>query len=280
MPKAYANARAALMHAFILGFGILMLYPVLWLISSSLKPTTMIFTDSSLWPSVFTLEHYSQGWFGLRNIQFGRFFLNSLFLCVVAIVGTAISSSMAAFAFARIDFPLRKLWFALMLGTIMLPGHVTLIPQYILFHQFDWVDTYLPLTVPKFMAEAFYVFLIVQFIRGIPKELDESAKIDGCGWLTLYVKIIMPLCAPALITTAIFTFMGTWDDFFSQLIYLSDIKKFTVPLGLRLFLDSSGSSNWGAVFAMSVLSIVPSLLVFFAGQRYFTQGIATSGLKG
>ncbi|RED52867.1 carbohydrate ABC transporter permease [Cohnella phaseoli] len=274
------NTKSLLLHAFILGFGLLMLYPVLWLISSSLKPTTMIFTDKSLWPSVITFEHYSDGWSGLRNIQFGRFFLNSIFICVVAIIGVVVSSAMAAFAFARIDFPLKKLWFAVMLGTIMLPGHVTLIPQYIIFHQVNWVDTFLPLTVPKFFAEAFYVFLIVQFIRGIPRELDESAKIDGCGWFTLFMRIILPLCAPALITTAIFTFMGTWDDFFGQLIYLSDIKKFTVPLGLRLFLDSSGNSNWGAVFAMSVLSIVPSLIVFFAGQRYFTQGIATSGLKG
>jgi multiple sugar transport system permease protein len=274
------NIKLTFIHLFILGFGLLMLYPVLWLVSSSLKPTTMIFTQQSLWPSALTFEHYSNGWFGLRNIQFGRFFLNSIFLCVVAIVGTVLSSSLAAFSFARIEFPLKKLWFVLMLATIMLPGHVTLIPQYVIFHQIGWVDTFLPLTVPKFLSEAFYVFLIVQFIRGIPKELDESAKIDGCGWFKLYFRIILPLCAPALITTGIFTFIGTWDDFFSQLIYLSDINKFTVPLGLRLFLDSSGNSNWGSVFAMSVLSIVPSLLVFFLGQRYFTQGIATTGLKG
>ncbi len=274
------NVRNGILHVLILAFGALMLYPVLWLISSSFKPTTLIFTDKSLWPSVFTLEHYKSGWSGLRNIQFGNFFVNSIMLCAIAVFGVVLSSSMAAFAFARIDFPLKKLWFALMLGTIMLPGHVTLIPQYIIFHELNWVDTFLPLTVPKFFAEAFYVFLIVQFIRGIPKELDESAKIDGAGWFMLFFRIILPLCTPALVTAAIFTFLGTWDDFFGQLIYLSDIKKFTVPLGLRLFLDSSGNSNWGAVFAMSVLSIVPSLLIFFAGQRYFTQGIATSGLKG
>lgn len=267
-------------HIFVLGFGLLMLYPVFWLLSSSLKPTTDIFTHQGLWPRSITLDHYSNGWFGLRNIQFGRFFVNSIVLCVIAVIGVVLSSSMAAFAFARISFPLRGLFFALMLGTIMLPGHVTLIPQYIMFHEVGWVDTYLPLTVPKFVGEAFYIFLIVQFIRGIPRELDESAKIDGCGWFTLYTRIILPLCLPALMTAAIFTFLGTWDDFFSQLIYLSDIKKLTVPLGLRLFLDSSGSSNWGAVFAMSVLSILPSLAIFFMGQKYFTQGIATTGLKG
>ncbi|MEX1031428.1 MAG: carbohydrate ABC transporter permease [Paenibacillaceae bacterium] len=278
--KEITSIKYIVLHIFILGFGILMLYPVLWLISSSFKPTMLIFNEQGLWPSRTTLEHYSNGWFGLRNIQFSRFFINSLIICFFAIVGNVISSSMAAFAFARVEFPLKRLWFGIMLGTIMLPGHVTLIPQYIIFHQIGWVDTFLPLTVPKFVAEAFYVFLIVQFIRGIPKELDESAKIDGCGPVTLYLRIIMPLCVPALITTAIFTFMGTWDDFFGQLIYLSDINKFTVPLGLRLFLDSSGESNWGAVFAMSVLSIVPSLLVFFAGQKYFVEGISTTGLKG
>ncbi|MBB6634987.1 carbohydrate ABC transporter permease [Cohnella thailandensis] len=268
------------LHLIIMGVGILMLYPVLWMISSSFKPTNQIFTQSGLWPSSFTFEHYHDGWFGLRNVEFGRFFLNSFLLCLVAVLGTVVSSSMAAFAFARIEFPLRKLWFALMLGTFMLPGHVTLIPQYTIFHEIGWVDTFLPLTVPKFFADAFYVFLMVQFIRGIPKELDESAAIDGCGWFTLYFKIILPLATPALMTAAIFTFMATWDDFFGQLIYLSDIKKFTVPLGLRLFLDSTGNSNWGAVFAMSVLSVVPSLIVYFMGQKYFTEGIATTGLKG
>jgi len=267
-------------HVLVLGFGFLMLYPVFWLVSASLKPTTEIFTNPSLWPRTITFEHYANGWFGLRNVQFGRFFVNSMLLCIVAVVGVVLSSSMAAFSFARINYPLRGLFFALMLGTIMLPGHVTLIPQYIMFHQLGWVDTYLPLTVPKFIGEAFYIFLMVQFIRGIPRELDESAKIDGCGWFTLYTRIILPLSLPAMMTAAIFTFLGTWDDFFSQLIYLSDIKKFTVSLGLRLFLDSSGSSNWGAVFAMSVLSIIPSLVIFFIGQKYFTQGIATTGLKG
>lgn len=272
--------KSALFHAIVLACGLVMLYPVFWLLSASVKPTTEIFTSKSLWPSSVTFEHYSNGWNGLRNIQFGRFFLNSILLCVIAVIGTVVSSSMAAFAFARIEFPLKKLFFALMLGTFMLPGHVTLIPQYIIFHKLGWVDTYLPLTVPKFLGDAFFVFLIVQFIRGIPRELDESAKIDGAGWTTLFFRIIFPLSLPALMTAAIFTFMGTWDDFFGQLIYLSDIKKFTVPLGLRLFLDSSGSSNWGAVFAMSVLSIVPSLTIFFVGQKYFTQGIATTGIKG
>ncbi|WP_027085166.1 carbohydrate ABC transporter permease [Cohnella panacarvi] len=272
--------KSVIFHVIVLGCGLLMLYPVFWLISASVKPTTEIFTSKSLWPSAFTFEHYSSGWTGMRNIQFGDFFLNSILLCIIAVIGTVLSSSMAAFAFARIEFPLRKLFFALMLGTFMLPGHVTLIPQYIIFHKLGWVDTFLPLTVPKFLGDAFFVFLIVQFIRGIPRDLDESAKIDGCGWTTLFFRIILPLSSPALITAAIFTFMGTWDDFFGQLIYLSDIKKFTVPLGLRLFLDSSGSSNWGAVFAMSVLSIVPSLTIFFLGQKYFTQGIATTGIKG
>jgi multiple sugar transport system permease protein len=272
--------KPAVFHLLVTAFGIFMLYPVLWLFSASVKPTTEIFTSKSLWPSEFTWEHYYNGWYGLHNVQFGRFFVNSFIIASLAVVGTLISSSLAAFAFARIRFPLRNVFFAIMLGTFMLPGHVTLIPQYIMFHQLGWVDTFLPLTVPKFAGDAFYIFLIVQFIRGIPRELDESARIDGCGWFRLYSRIILPLTSPALLTAAIFTFIGTWDDFFGQLIYLSDVNKLTVPLGLRLFLDSTGSSNWGAVFAMSVLSILPLLAIFFVGQKYFTQGIATTGLKG
>lgn len=150
--------KSVLFHVIVLGCGLLMLYPVFWLISSSMKPTTEIFTSKGLWPSSFTLKHYSEGWFGLRNIQFGRFFLNSMLLCVVAVIGTVLSSSMAAFSFARIHFPLKNLLFALMLGTIMLPGHVTLIPQYIMFHKIGWVDTFLPLMAPKFVGDAFFVF--------------------------------------------------------------------------------------------------------------------------
>lgn len=188
---------------------------------------------------------------------------------------------MAAYAFARLRFPLKKLWFACMLMTIMLPAHATLIPQYTIFHNLDWINTIFPLTVPKLLAtDAFFIFLMVQFFRGIPKELDESAIMDGCGIFQIYTRIILPLSVPVLITTSIFTFIWTWDDFFSQILYLNTVDQFTVPLGLRLFLDSQGQSSWGAVFAMSVVSLVPITTVFFIFQRYIVEGIATTGIKG
>jgi multiple sugar transport system permease protein len=168
-----------------------------------------------------------------------------------------------------------------MLVTMMLPSHVTTIPRYVLFNRFGWINTFLPFVVPKMLAtDAFFIFLLVQFIRGLPKELDESAVIDGCGKFTIYLRILMPLTVPALITTVLFTFLWTWDDFFNQLLYLTRPELFTVPLGLRLFLDSSGISSWGSLFAMSVLSLVPCFILFFSLQKYFVRGIATTGIKG
>lgn len=281
MPLRRNRAGHLFTHLFIIAFGCLMLYPILWLVSSSFKPNYLIFTDLRLWPAEVTLNHYVQGWAGVGRNSFGTFFINSFVVCILAVLGNLLSCPLAAYAFARMEFPLKKLWFALMLLTIMLPHHVTIIPQYILFQRLEWIDTYLPLTVPKWLAtDAFFIFLLIQFIRGLPRELDESATIDGCGPFQIYWRIILPLSMPALITTALFTFMWTWDDFFSQLLYLSTPDLYTVPLGLRLFMDSTGESFWGAMFAMSVLSLLPCLILFFTMQRYFVEGISTSGLKG
>lgn len=267
-------------HLLIISFGLLMLYPVLWLISSSFKPNNMIFTDSSLWPAEFTLEHYKTGWKGLQGISFGTFFANSAQISILSVLGNVITCSLAAFAFARLEFRFKRLWFSLMLVTIMLPYHVTLVPQYILYNNFEWINTFLPLIVPKWLAhDSFFILLMVQFIRGIPKELDESATIDGCSYAQIYARIILPLLLPALITTSIFTFMWTWDDFFSQMIYLNKIDLFTVQLGIRSLFDPSGESDWGALLAMSFLSLIPVLTIFFSFQRYFLEGIATTGLK-
>ncbi|MDQ0091551.1 multiple sugar transport system permease protein [Paenibacillus anaericanus] len=281
MVSTIKNYRILLKHLLIIFFGALMLYPVIWMIMSSLKPSQLIFSDLSLWPSQFTLSNFADGWKGIAGRGFGIYFWNSLIICAFVIVGNVISCSMAAFAFGRLDFSLKRLWFALMLVTIMLPQHVRTIPQYIMFKGMDWLDSFLPLISPKFLAtEAFFIFLLVQFIRGLPKELDESARIDGCGPVQIYLRMIMPLALPALVTTALFSFMWTWDDFFSQLLYLNNSAKYTVQLGLRLFMDSTGESAWGPMFAMSVLSLVPSLILFFSMQKYFVEGIATTGIKG
>nr|WP_026021551.1 carbohydrate ABC transporter permease [Paenibacillus senegalensis] len=260
---------------------LILVYPLLWMLSSSFKPESLIFREMGIWPTGFTLENYKYGWRGVAGVTFTTFYLNTFFIVGLAIIGNVLTCSMAAYAFSRIDFTLKKTLFAAMLVTIMLPYHVVLIPQYMIFHQLGWVNTYLPLTVPKFLAsDAFFIFLMVQFIRTLPQELDQAAIVDGCNPVQIYTKIILPLLTPAVVTTTIFTFIWTWNDFFSQLIYISSPRLFTVSLGLRMFLDSEGTSNWGAMFAMSMVSLLPVLLFFVFFQRLIIDGIATSGLKG
>jgi multiple sugar transport system permease protein len=255
-----------------------MLYPLLWMVASSFKPLTVIFRDPTLWPNDFTLENYTNGWRALGG--FGRFFINSGIVAVAAVVGNLFACSLAAFAFARLDFAFRRTLFAIMLGTIMLPFHVVVVPQYIVFSELGWTNTFYPLLLPKFLGvEAFFIFLLVQFIRGLPKELDQAAEVDGCGPWGIYWRSVLPLMLPGLATAAIFTFIWTWNDFFTPLIYLTNPDMYTVPLGLRAFIDSQGESAWGSLFAMSVLSLVPIFIAFLVGQKYLVRGISTTGLK-
>ncbi|MDB5530940.1 MAG: sugar transporter permease [Devosia sp.] len=277
--KTRKRLLSILAHVLLVGASILMLYPLLWMLSSSLRPENEIFTSTSLWPSAISLDSYFRGWNGLR-LSFGTFFVNSFTIAVLAIIGNLATCSLAAFAFARLEFWGRGFWFAMMLATLMLPYQVTLIPQYVLFHNLGWVNTFLPLVVPKFLAaDGFFIFLMVQFFRGIPKELDEAAMMDGCSPWRIYWKILLPLSTPVLATAAIFTFIWTWDDFFGPLIYLSDIRTYTVMLGLRTFVDSSAQSDWGGLFAMSILSLLPIFLFFLFFQRLLIEGIATTGMK-
>jgi multiple sugar transport system permease protein len=270
-----------LLHVVIIVGCLLMAYPLLWMFSSSFKENTEIFANPSLLPSSFTFENYVNGWKGISGITFGTFFLNTFQIVIMSIIGTVISCSMAAYAFARVDFAMKKVWFAIMLVTLMLPFHVTVIPQYIFFSKLDWINTYWPLVLPKFLAtEGFFIFLIVQFIRALPRELDEAANMDGCGPIKTYFYLIMPLAVPALITTMIFKFIWTWNDFFSQLLYISEVKLFTVALGLRMFTDSAGENSFGSLFAMSTLSLLPLFVIFVFFQRYLIEGITAGGVKG
>lgn len=274
------TGRSLAYHAVLCLASLAMLYPLLWMLASSFKPEDEIFGNASLWPTSFSLESYWRGWSGLQ-VSFGRFFLNSLIISVLSVIGNVLSCSLAAYAVARLQFRGRGFWFALMLGTLMLPYHVTLIPQYILFLGLGWIDTFLPLVVPKFLAvDAFFIFLLVQFFRTLPRELDEAAEIDGCSAFGIYWRIILPLSLPALATAAIFTFIFTWDDFFGPLVYLNDMSSYTVQLGLRSFVDSTGKSDWGALFAMSTVTLLPVFAFFVFFQRLLIQGIATTGLKG
>lgn len=268
-----------LRHVFLIICSLIMIYPLLWMVSASLKPDNEIFGTLWLWPSEFQWSNYVEGWDALV-VSFTRFYINSTIITVLSVIGNVLSCSFAAYAFARLEFNGRNIWFALMMMTLMLPYHIVLIPQYLLFLQLGWIDTYLPLVVPKFLAtDAFFIFLMVQFFRQLPRELDEAAMMDGCSPFKIYWAIIMPLSIPAMATAAIFSFIWTWQDFLGPLVYLNDVKDYTVPLALRMFLSQDSVSLYGEMFAMSVLSIVPIFLFFVIFQRLIVQGIAMSGLK-
>ncbi len=280
--KTRTAVRLTLTHLFIIALGLLMVYPILWMIVSSFKPNNMIFSDPGLIPKAVTIVNYITGWKGYAGVSFGKFFANSLLMCTGAVIGNLIACTMAAYAFGRLKFAGKKFWFAVMMATLMLPGHVTIVPRYILFNTFGWVGSYLPIIVPKFLAtDAFFVFLLVQFMRSLPKELEEAAIIDGCGTVGVFLRIIVPLATPALVTTALFTFLWTWDDFFNHLLYLTNPQIFSVSRALRTFVGDAGAvSNWGGALAMSVLSMIPPFILFFSLQKYFVKGITTTGIKG
>jgi multiple sugar transport system permease protein len=270
-----------LTHLGLIALGVVMFYPLAWLLGASFREDSQI-NDPGVWPgAAFTLDGYTQGIAGLSGTPFWRFILNSVLVAALCVIANLVACSMTAYAFARIDFRFKKVWFAIMMGTLMLPHHVILIPQYIMFRSIHWTDTYLPFVVPKMLAtDAFFVFLLVQFFRAIPREIDEAARIDGCGHFKIFTRIILPLSKPALATAAIFTFIYSWNDFFTPLLYLSQTKLFTVPLALRAFIDTTSGTSYAPLFAMSVLSLLPVLGVFIAFQKLLVEGIATSGLKG
>lgn len=263
---------------------IIMLYPIIWLLSSSFKANGEVFINAhQLIPDTFHFENYRNGWAGFGNTTFATFFKNSIVITAISTLGYIFSCSVVAFALVRTEFKFKKFWFATVMLSMMLPKQVLLVPQYILFHKFNWINTFSPLVVPPFFAgpsSAFFIFLIMQFIRGIPKELDEAATIDGCGTFKLFIYIIAPLIKPALVTVGIFAVYWQWQDFVGPLLYLNKPELYPVSLALKLFSDPSTVTNWSNMFAMSVLSLVPVILIFFIFQKYIVEGISSQGLKG
>jgi multiple sugar transport system permease protein len=257
------------------------LYPLLWMILASFKPSADINGNVSLLPENPTIQNYVKVLQGIGGIPVYTFFLNSLVLAVGSVIGVVISSSMAAYAFARVRFAGSKIFFGLMIATLLLPFHVLIIPQYIIFQRLGLVDTFVPLLVVKFLAtEAFFVFLMVQFIRNLPMELDEAARIDGAGHPRVFFSITLPLIKPALVTSSIFAFIWSWNDFLGPLLYLNSTDKYPLPLALRLYNDQTSVSDYGATIAISVLALIPIALFFFIFQRFLVEGVATQGLKG
>ncbi len=273
--------RVAVYHVSVFVVAVIMLYPLLWLLSSSFKGADEIWTNvSSLIPKDFTLQNYVNGWAGFGGITFATFYKNSFIYAGLGTLITVLSSAMVAYGFSRIRFAGRNIWFACMLATLMLPVQVQIIPQYIVFAKIGWINTFLPLLLPRIGGTAFFIFMIMQFIRGIPKEMDEAAEIDGCGKGGIFFRIILPQITPALITAAIFSFYWTWEDFLTPLIYLNNPQLYTISMALRSFADPAAATDWGAIFAMSSLSLVPVFAIFVLFQRYLVEGISTTGLKG
>ena len=273
--------RKVIYHTLVLFFGFVMIYPVLWMISGSFKDNAEILRGTlALIPKEPKLSNYATGWKGFGGTTFTTFFRNSVLITSIATFGTVLSSSLVAYALSRIRFRGRKLLFTCMLATMMLPGQVIMIPQYLIYYKLGLVPGYVPLILPYFCGQAFFIYQMMQFMQSIPRELDEAAKIDGCSKYRIYSTIILPLLKPSIVTTVIIQFYWKWDDYMGPLLYLSRPKSYTVSFAIKLFADSASVTDFGAMFAMSTLSLIPVFLIFLIFNRYLVEGIGTSGLKG
>ncbi|AZR73251.1 sugar ABC transporter ATP-binding protein [Anoxybacter fermentans] len=257
---------------------LIFLLPFFWMVSTSLKSEAAVLQFPPKWiPDPIKWSNYIEA---LTVEPFGLFLKNTVFITVVAMFGEILTASLVAYGFARFDFKGRNILFLILLSTMMLPGQVTMIPVFIMFRNFGWINTFKPLTIPAYFGGgAFYIFLLRQFFMTIPRELDDAAKIDGCNAFQIYYKIILPLSKPALATIAIFSFQGHWNDFMGPLIYLNDKSKFTLALGLKMF-QGMFKTQWNLLMAASVVVMLPVLILFFCFQRQFIEGITMTGMKG
>lgn len=274
------NLKLTLYHVFVVSFGILMLYPVIWMILGSFKAKSEILgTNARFLPSVWKFENYTEGWKGSGEYTFGTYFKNSLIISCCATLGTVISSTMVSYALARVKFIGRKFWFTCMIMTMLLPGQVLMIPQYIIWNTLGLTGTFTPLILPKFLGYPFFIYMMMQFIKGLPKELDEAAYIDGCNKYQIFSKIVLPLLGPSIITTIVIQFYWTWDDYMGPLLYLTDPAKYTVSFAIKSFADAQGT-NFGPMFAMSTLSLIPVFVLFLFFNRYLMDGVTAGSVKG
>ena len=258
---------------------VICLFPFLWMVSTSFKETSEIYKmPPDLLPTNPTVQNYIEGW---KGADFGLFFKNSLFITIIATVGTVLSSAFVAYGFARFKARFSGLLFTILLATMMLPTQVTLIPQYLMYNKLGMVNTYFPLLIPSWLGGgAFNIFLFIQFFRTLPKELDEAAKIDGANSFQIFTEIMLPAVKPVMLAVLVMSLVYNWNDFFSPLIYLNDNKKFTIAIGLQFFKGSQGNVQIGQMMAMSLVALLPVLIIFAVCQKYFIQGIKMSGLKG
>ena len=281
MARRRDRAALALRYLALGAVGLVMLYPILWLVGASFKTNAEIFSEIGFWPSRLDFGAYAKGWQTSSEYTFATYFLNSFLIVVPRIVVTVISCVLVAYAFARWEFPGRRFLFPVMVTTIMLPHIILRIPQYLMFKEFGWLDSYLPLIVPSaFATDTFFVFMLVQFLRGIPRDMEEAAIIDGCNPLQLLLYVIVPLLKPAIVSVIVFQFIWTMNDFMGPLIYLSSVEKYPVSLALKMTIGATEEVEWASAIAISVVALLPSVLVFFAAQKHFIEGATSSGIKG
>ena len=285
MSTAHADhaerSSALLRTTVLLAVAVVMLYPLLWLVGASFKSNAQIFSEVGFWPESFDFSAYAKGWKTSTEYTFATYFLNSFLITVPRIVVTVISCVLVAYAFARFEFWGKKLLFSIMIGTMMLPLIVLRLPQYLMFKELGWLDTYLPLILPSaFATDTFFVFMLVQFLRGIPRDMEEAAVIDGCNALQLLWHIIVPLLKPAIVSVIVFQFIWTMNDFMGPLIYLASVEKYPVSLALKMSIGATEEVEWANVIAISVVALIPSVAVFFMAQRHFIEGASSSGIKG
>lgn len=260
---------------------IIMLYPIIWMVGASFKSNSEIFTSIGFIPSSIDFQAYIDGWNTKGDYTFTLYFINTFQYVIPKIIFTVISATITAYGFARFDFPLKKVMFSLLMATMFLPQVVTRIPLYLFWNKLDLLDTYVPLLANSFFGqEPFFVFMMIQFLRSIPRDLDEAATVDGCSSFGVLWRILVPALKPALISCIIFQFVWTFSDFLGPLIYITSQDKFPVSLALRLNVDPSTNTPWNQVFAMSVISLLPAIVLFFSAQKYFVEGVTSSGIKG
>ncbi len=262
--------------------GIVMLYPLLWLIGASFKSNDEIFSSVWFMPSSFDTDIYKNAWKTVTPYTMGHYFLNTFMIIIPKIFFSVISSVLVAYGFARFDFPFRRFFFALLLGGMLMPSLVTVMPMFMLWRELGFLDTYIPLTVPYlFASEGMFVFILVQFFKGVPKEFDEAARIDGCGSLKTLFFVLVPCIKPAIVSIAVFTFLWTMNDFLTPLIMIQSVEKYPLSLALRLSVDSTGQNyEQNKLIALSVIGLIPSVAVFAAAQKKFVSGITAGGLTG
>ena len=269
-------------HALVMAIGFIMVYPLIWLFASSLKSNdTMFLNTYSLIPiKLDAAANYLGAWKGVAGVSLLTFLGNSAFVTIVGTIGCVFTSILAAYAFTRVHFRFSRFWFSCVLVTMMIPTQVMVVPQYIILKKMNLIDTRIALILPWFFGGGFFIFLLVQSLKAIPRELDEAAQIDGCGHFRILFNILVPVLKPSIVTASIFSFYWIWQDFFQPLIFMSTTSKFTLPLALNMYLDPNSYNNYGSLFAMSVISLLPILIFFIFFQKYLVDGIAMDGIKG